>query len=66
MNKVLNFELAPISTSMFLDSGDMRTSCPKSVLKNRLSVPILSRAADSPDAIVIIDYALLWTINWPA
>lgn len=42
MDEVLKFELAPIPTSMFLDSGDMRTSGSKSVLKNKLTVQIPS------------------------
>ncbi|MES9884040.1 MAG: hypothetical protein ABW185_24600 [Sedimenticola sp.] len=65
MVEVLKFELAPIPTSMFLESGDMRTSGSKSVLKNKLGVQIPSRTAESPDVIVIDGCALLWTVNWP-
>ena len=63
---VLKFELVPIPTAMFLNSGEMRTCGSKSVLKNKLIVQRSSRTTETPNVIVIDGCAVMWTVNWPA
>ena len=62
---VLKHELAPVPTSMFKDSGEMRTATTKSDLKNKLQVVISSRMVEKVDATVIDGSALLWSVHWP-
>ena len=64
--EVLKFELTLIPAAMFLDSGEMRTSGSKSVLKNKLSAQRSSRTTETPNVIVIDGCAVMWTVNWPA
>ena len=65
MSDVLKFELAPIPTSTFLDSEDMRSSGSKSVLKNKLSISLSERKTIKPQALIIDGCAILWILNWP-
>ena len=46
MDNVLRYELAPIPTSMFHESGDMRIAKGKSVLKNKLCIEVSARLKD--------------------
>ena len=46
---VLKHELAPIPTSMFKDTGEMRIATGKSSLKNKLKVQVSSRLAQDSD-----------------
>jgi len=62
---VLAHELAPVPTSMFTETGEMRCSKAKSVLKNQLKVGVSSRNAQNTDITIIDGTALLWVIHWP-
>ena len=62
---VFHHELAPIPTSMYEDSGDMRITKTKSVLKRKLQVEKSARTVSKPGAIIIDGYAIPWTIHWP-
>jgi hypothetical protein len=56
---VLVHELTPIQTSMFTETGEMRCSKAKSVLKNQLKVEVSSRNAPNTDITIIDGSALL-------
>ena len=63
--EVFNYELAPVPTSLFYDSGDARYSTAKNVLMNKLKVEESSRGIH-PDAIVIDGGGMLHSkIHWP-
>ena len=62
---VLAHELAPVPTSMFNDSGEMRISKAKSILKKQLQVEVPARNAPPTEATVIDGSALLWVVHWP-
>ena len=59
LNKVLQYELAPVPTSMFDDDGLMRTPKSKSTLKRKLQVEMSSRLATNPDVTIIDGCAIL-------
>ena len=61
---VLAHGLAPIPASMFRETGEIRCSKTKSVLKNQLKVEVASRNALKTDITVIDGSALLWVIYW--
>ena len=63
---VFRHELAPIPTSLFTDSGDMRLTKTKSILKRKLQVEKSGRTLQKPDAVVIDGCAILWIIHWPS
>jgi len=52
-------ELAPVTTSMFEDNGDMRITKSKAKLKQKLQVEQPSRTQPSPETTVIDGDALL-------
>ena len=52
LKNVFNHELAPVPTSLFEDSGDMR------LVKSKATVP-------APDVIVLDGCAIMWIIHWP-
>ena len=54
------YELAPIPTSLFTDTGDMRITKTKSVLKRKLQVEQSGRTLQQID-VVIIDGCGLFT-----
>lgn len=64
INDVLQYELAPVPTSMF-DDGLIRMLQSKSTLKRKLQVEMSSRLAKNPDATIIDGCAILWIIHWP-
>jgi len=61
---VLRYELAPVPTSMFTDSGEMRVAKGKSTLKTQLQVEVSSRLAP-PQTVIIDGSAILWVVHWP-
>ena len=66
IKKVLSHELAPVPTSMFLDSGAMRICKAKSDLKKRLAKEASSRCNTSNVAATVLDgSAVLWVVHSP-
>ena len=64
---LLSYELSPVTTSMFNDSGDMRTGKAKAQLKKQLQVEMSSRNVSPKfDCRVLDGSAVLWVIHWPA
>ena len=64
---VLSYELAPVPTSMFDPTGEMRAATSKSSFKQQLQVEVSARTTVSETSVVVIDgSALLWVIPWPA
>ena len=57
-------ELSPIPTSMFDDTGNMRSTKTKSSL-NKLGVKVSSRSLTKPSLLVVDGCSILWVINWP-
>ena len=67
INHLMSHELAPLPTALFADSGDMRISTSKSVLKNDLKFEVSSTFAHERIEVAVIDgCALLWIPSWPA
>ena len=64
MKEVLKFELSPIPTSLYEDSGDMRLAKAKSVFKKKLQIDQSDRTSSKPEIIIIDGCALLWVIHW--
>ena len=63
---VFNYELAPVPTSLFHDSGDPRYNKTKNVLMNKLKVEESSRSIH-PDTVVIDGGGMLHSkIHWPS
>ena len=65
LKDIMQFELAAVPPSMFEDSGDMRITKTKSVMKKKLQVEVSDRLSSSPDAFIIDGCAVLWVIRWP-
>ncbi len=65
ISNVLSHELAPVPTSMFSETGEMRTSKAKSTLKRQLQVEVSARKTGDIDVTVIDGSAMLWTVHWP-
>ncbi len=65
LNRVLQYELAPVPTSMFNDKGQMRISKSKLTLKRKLQVEKSSRLSTNPDTTIVDGCAILWIIHWP-
>ena len=65
LKDVFSHELAPVPTSMFEDSGDMRITKSKSTMKRKLQVEQSSRTLPTPETIVVDGCSILWTIQWP-
>jgi len=65
LKDILMYELAAVPPSMFEDSGDMRITKSKSVLKKKLQVEVSERLCPPPDAIIVDGCAVLWVIQWP-
>ena len=67
VEQILNYELAPVPTSMFEEkTRDLCIAKSKSILKNKLQVEQSARATGQPDAIVIDGCAILWIVHWPS
>ena len=65
LKDVFSHEVAPVPTSMFEDSGDMRITTSKSTLKRKLQVEQSSRPMPTHETIVVDGCAILWTLQWP-
>ena len=65
LKKVLKHELAPVPTSMFKESGEMRTATSKSDLKHKLQRQALVRLTEGVEATIIDGCAVLWSVHWP-
>ena len=63
---MLGHEIAPVTTSMFDDTGDMRIAKSKSTLKNILQVEVSDRVAGGANVSVLDGSAILWVVTWPA
>ena len=63
---VLGYELAPVPTSMFDDTGDRRIAKSKSTLKKVLQVEVSDRVAGGANFSVLGGSAILWVVPWPA
>ena len=60
-----DYELAPVPTSFFKDTGEARYTSSKAVLKNKLKVEISSRGL-KPDAVIVDGGGMLHSsIHWP-
>ena len=66
MKDVLKYELCPIPTSMFKDSGEMKIADNKSVLKKTISVLTSARTEQVPSVALVDGCAYLWNTQWPA
>ncbi|KAH9502367.1 hypothetical protein Btru_075508 [Bulinus truncatus] len=62
---IFKHELASVPPSMFDDSGNMRITKSKSVLKQKLQVEHSARNSPAPHVVVVDGCALLWIIHWP-
>jgi len=62
---VLRNELAPLPTSVFKDTGDIRTAAGKSSLKQKLNVILSSCHIHDAEVTIIDGCAILWCIHWP-
>lgn len=67
LSNVLSYELSPVPTALFDDSGEMRTAKSKSELKKQIKVEVSARhALQEPSCTVIDGCALLWIPTWPS
>ena len=67
LNDVLKYERAAVPTSIFDgNSGELRISKSKSILKRRLQVEVTNPSRGTGDAVVIDGCAILWVIQWPS
>ena len=65
--QLLSYELSPVPTAMFSESGEMRVAKAKSVLKKVLQKEVSSRCIKKAISTVVIDgSAILYLIPWPA
>ena len=61
------YELAPVPTSMFSDTGDMKISKSKSDLKKLLQTTVSVRQIEKEITCFILDgSAILYVVKWPA
>lgn len=66
LKDVFGHELAPLPTSMFDNSGEMRIAASKSTLKKKLQVAYSARRIGTPDVLILDGCAILWCIHWPS
>ena len=65
MEDLFKYEVAPVPTALFKDTGEGRYPTSKAVLKNALKVEVSTRTI-VPDAIMIDGCAMLHSaIHWP-
>ena len=62
---VLGNEIAPVPTSMFDDTGDMRIAKSKSTLRKILQVEVSDRDAGGANVSVLDGSAIVWVVPWP-
>ena len=61
LNDVLKYELASVPTSICSEnSGELRISKSKSILKRRLQVEVTNPSRGTGDAVIIDGCAILW------
>ena len=66
IGNLLSYELAPVPTSLFTDSGDMGIRKSKAQLKTQLQVVLSTRQASQEIQCRVLDgSAVLWVIHWP-
>ena len=65
LTDVLKYELAPLPTSMFKESGEMRIATGKSSLKNKLKVTVSSHHAQDSEVTIFDGCTILWCVHWP-
>ena len=65
LKSLFNYELAPVVTSLFEDSGEPRYATSKSDLKNSLKVEVLSRGKELDAVLVDCGGMLHSAIYWP-
>ena len=66
VKRLFTYELSPVPTSMFSETGEMRIAKGKSTLKNVLKKEVSSRLLVKQVPTVIIDgSAILYIIHWP-
>ena len=64
LDDLFNYELAPVPTSLFADTGEARYPKGKSTLKKKLKVELSTRMHDA-DVTILDDCAVLYHIHWP-
>ena len=64
-SEVLQYELAPVTASMFAENGEMRIGKTKATLKQNLQVETPQRLSPQPDVTIIDGCAILWVIQRP-
>ena len=62
LEDLFNYELAPVPTSLFTDTGEARYPKFKSTLKKKLKVEVSTRT--NADVILLDGCAVLHHINW--
>ena len=66
IKQLLSYELSPVPTAMFSESGDMRVAKSKSVLKKALQKEVSARCVKKQISTAVIDgSAILYVIPWP-
>ena len=67
IKELLSYELSPVPTAMFSESGEMRVAKQKSVLKKVLQKEVSARCVMKQISTVVIDgSAIFYVIPWPA
>ena len=64
LDDLFNYELAPVLTLLFTDTGEARYPKGKSTLKKKLKVEVSTRTHDA-DVMVLDGCAVLYNIHWP-
>ena len=64
LDDLFNYELAPVLTSLFTDTGEARYPKGKSTLKKKLKVEVSTRTYDA-DVMILDGCAVLYHIHWP-
>ncbi|KAG7177523.1 hypothetical protein Hamer_G008156 [Homarus americanus] len=64
LTTVLKYELAPLPTSMFTESGDMYIATSKMTLKKKLQVLVSARLSPDPQILIIDGCGILWCVHW--
>ena len=64
MEGLFNYELAPVPTSLFTDTGEARYPKGKSTLKKKLEVEVSTRTHYA-DVIILDVCVVLYPIHWP-
>ena len=64
IDDVLKYELAPIPTALFMETGDINHATSKSGLKNELKVEVSGRHIQV-EAAIVDGNALFYSCDWP-